>query len=642
MKTKIQKLVTILSLLTSIVMITLSQQAQAGAYRTCEGNRPLKWQKNVMLLQVSNQHFPIRANATDPDNLRQAFLNAVTAWNEAPGVSLSIGVSYRDAVNTRHPFNYVDGINTVSINRMPDMGDAIGYAHKRWRCGREFGIAGPVLHYIVEADIFFAPATPWTNAPYYHRTSPLWNPRNGTNLSLVAIHEIGHAIGIEHDDGIIQTMNSIYPNGGPLGQSGYGPGSIKPHVDDIFTARIVYGGGDTVADLLEVTNFRMQSTAGRSNARETRVGPFAQNDIYSMVPIPIMVENRGSVNEGLVKGEYFLSDTPPTRNPDGSVTFGPKIRYLTSNRYAANSPGFTRGVSTQTVLFDHPVGDYYLGIEIKSINSVVTKQILISGTLADGRIRITPYVPHLLSPAVGVDKCMTDYGRGYMGTANPAYTNCLRNAVAYSTIFFIDSSSHGYFNKIAKLSVLGYRKNPPDKVEVYIGPYGGGFQDASLIDTVTTSTIDSFTRMLKFTPRIDTTKYVDDHYIVYAVGYVAGRKMDTYSSLVVFDNTPPMLVDTTNVASDQHYHGLWFENMGQLKTRDEFVYYDGQPLPAVRKTGTGSRLAPNPTSGTWTSNELVTSGLIRRGTAILTDEAGNTCTPGIWGRTSAGHNIICQ
>jgi len=97
------------------------------------------------------------------------------------------------------------------------------------------------LHYgILETDMGFNGNLSWSLNPlnYGSLGSPF-------SFESVALHELGHALGLTHEDRWMATMNSFYPNSGPIGHWK----EWDPLPDDRLGARALYGDATTETDI---------------------------------------------------------------------------------------------------------------------------------------------------------------------------------------------------------------------------------------------------------------------------------------------------------------------------------------------------------------------------------------------------------
>ncbi len=137
-------------------------------------------------------------------------------------------------------------------------------------------------------------------------------PSNGFSFLLIALHELGHAIGLGHDPigdetpgtpFLIATMNPRYPNGGPVGQQNI----IELHTDDRNGARFLYpNSGPSGPPITDLANgsYSWGTIVGAVIPvffTPTAVDPGAELTMRSVI------ENFGTTNEFFVRQGFYLS-----------------------------------------------------------------------------------------------------------------------------------------------------------------------------------------------------------------------------------------------------------------------------------------------------------------------------------------------
>ncbi|WP_027134879.1 matrixin family metalloprotease [Geminicoccus roseus] len=192
--------------------------AQAYAYTTCSGV-PVKWQRGWTNLSINTVSLP-------PGSVWDIrFQNAMARWNNVKGS----GFNFYFLRDTDGTYSNTNGVTEIYFAR--NLGTALAVTFFRWQCSSRN---------IIETDIGF-------NLNYSWTTSPLSYDSLGSPYSFesVALHELGHSLGLNHEDRWLATLNSFYPNSGPVG---YGK-EWDPLADDRAGARFLYPDGTTEVDL---------------------------------------------------------------------------------------------------------------------------------------------------------------------------------------------------------------------------------------------------------------------------------------------------------------------------------------------------------------------------------------------------------
>lgn len=148
------------------------------------------------------------------------------------------------------------------------------------------------------------------NPPCDVVTAP--TPVNGFSFLLVAVHEMGHALGLGHEpqgnepsgfSWFVATMNPRYPSGGPIGQENI----VELHTDDRNGARYLYPhsgpSGPPYRDLASA-GYTAGPIVGKAIPlffSPTSVGPGGTVSMRSVI------ENFGTSNEFFVAQGFYLS-----------------------------------------------------------------------------------------------------------------------------------------------------------------------------------------------------------------------------------------------------------------------------------------------------------------------------------------------
>jgi hypothetical protein len=209
----------------AIVWLLVSASiGEAASWRTCGGNT-LRWNSSRANMYISTTSFP--AGSSWDARLQ----NAMWHWNNVKGAGFNFYVG-RDTDGTHSRSN---GVNEVYLAGT-EVGSALAVTFTRYHCYWFFGYN----YGIDETDIAFSTNRSWSTGKFNYGS--LGSP---FNFELVALHELGHALGLGHEDRWMATMNSYYPNSGPLGYYK----EVDPIGDDRLGIRALYRDGTVETDV---------------------------------------------------------------------------------------------------------------------------------------------------------------------------------------------------------------------------------------------------------------------------------------------------------------------------------------------------------------------------------------------------------
>jgi hypothetical protein len=205
----------------------MSGEAEGYTYYRCDSGIPLRWSGTLLFpmaaMGINRADFPA-GSAWDA-----RLQTAMSRWNSVRGSDFTFLVG-----SDTNGVRYGNGVNEIytDVSGFPAGVLAVTKIRARSSDSRcEFA----------EADIVFNWNVTWdTNA--YSYQSP-YGPRY--SFEGTALHELGHALGLDHMNSTLAVMNAIYPFGGPLG-------AVKewhPLGDDRLGARALYPDSTSESDL---------------------------------------------------------------------------------------------------------------------------------------------------------------------------------------------------------------------------------------------------------------------------------------------------------------------------------------------------------------------------------------------------------
>lgn len=324
----------------------------AYGYHQCVGYS-IRWDSNYQSLKAANVSFP-------DTTTRNALAAAIGSWNFAPGTQFYFGLSFENLSAATMP-NWSNEVIFASTG----FDDEYAITHWWSTCGT-----------LRETDIHFNANQTWTfdqnptTLPVSY-SSPLSFP-------LVAVHEVGHAIGLKHQTNTMAMMAPYYPSGGIVGQGAQQ--HFQPLADDVHGVRVGYGTACCTAQ-------RDVYASAYRNYSDVSTGPITPPSLVyrgRRSSFPFTIGNRGTSNETVPLAFYLSTD----RYIDGSdhhvgtatVSLAP----------GATSQHETAGVDVPASL---PPGNYYFGYIIDPYNGIGETDELNNAVALATATQVPSYTP---------------------------------------------------------------------------------------------------------------------------------------------------------------------------------------------------------------------------------------------------------
>lgn len=320
----------VIALVFLMSILSVAEEVEAASWRTCGGEKRT-WNGNSATMSLSTTSMPIGGTW---DRETQYMMSE---WTDVAGSNFEFKVGRDTNGSSAHRNN----VNEVNFIYEPNE-SYIATTHYRYDyCFWFFGsIIGGEYE---EMDIHFNTRWQWTTAPYRG-----WNAQP-YNFQLTMLHELGHALGLLHQDGLLSIMNTRYPFGGPNGHFN----QVEPHADDREGLKILYPDSSTEIDIA-VSRFRNTGASVTANEVYTVIGGEAPTRSVAMGiqhSIEYTMENLGTQAE-VIDIKFYISTNSYISSFD---------TYLGTTRWnvsAGRSMTFKQRI---TVPMSLPPGTYYVG-----------------------------------------------------------------------------------------------------------------------------------------------------------------------------------------------------------------------------------------------------------------------------------------
>lgn len=306
------------------------------------------WAGGQSLRYLSPGTFP---EGSEPDTLIQASMGQ---WSSVPGS----GFQYSFIRLAQDPFvDHFDGFSDTAAVPSASLDPGV--------LGVTFLVNS--LDQWYDTDIFFSDFP--ENVGWHMLTNPDCDvttnptPDYGFSFYLVALHELGHSLGLGHDPignespgspWFIATMNPRYPSGGAIGQNHV----IELHTDDRRGVRFLYPGTSTMLDLANASYCAQGPALGKAVpifVDPTSIAPGQELTAWSVI------ENLGTISVTDVHQSFYLSTDSLVDPADLEV--GDTLWDMPAN------DGFEFSVAVDVP--DLVAGAYYFGSRLDDLDEFV-------------------------------------------------------------------------------------------------------------------------------------------------------------------------------------------------------------------------------------------------------------------------------
>lgn len=295
-----------------------------------------KWPYNKTTMYISTTSYP---QGTWMDSALQRAMNR---WTNVKGSNFTFNFG-RDTDGT-HGKNLKNEIYMGNLSQFTSTEETLAFTTIDHRNS-----------VIYEKDIAFNPYVTWIDFLGSWLKTSVAQSDNEAYFEGVALHELGHVLGLDHEDDVLATMNSYHPSGGPVGHINI----WEVHGDDRNGIRYLYPDSTHETDIVASKYFR--TAPGKSDvASALYPSPtyLWRGQTYS---IPYTTENLSTTTQSYSVSFYLSTDS----------VIGVADQYLTTT-YVNNVGKGTSVTKTASITIPTNIstGTYYLGYIIDLTNDI--------------------------------------------------------------------------------------------------------------------------------------------------------------------------------------------------------------------------------------------------------------------------------
>ncbi len=263
-----------------------------------------------------------------------ALQRAMYRWSRVKGSNFTFYIN-RDTDGRHYKLNGKNEIYTGNTSEFTSIEKTLAYTTVDHRNG-----------VIYEKDLAFNPYVTWISFLGDWCKASVAQPDNEAYFEGVVLHELGYVLGLCHEDDVLATMNSKYPNFGPVASNNI----WEVHGDDRNGIRNLYPDSTHETDIVVSKYFRTGlGTSDVASALYPSPTYLWRGDTYS---IPYTTENLSTTIQSYSVSFYLSTDS----------MIRPYDIYLTTTR--VNNIGKGTAVTktaTITIPTNISAGTYYLG-----------------------------------------------------------------------------------------------------------------------------------------------------------------------------------------------------------------------------------------------------------------------------------------
>lgn len=300
--------------------------SKAANVSTCD-DKIQRWKSDNTTMYLNTRSFPVGSSW----DLHTQYM--MSEWNAVGGSNFKYYVG-RD---TDGSVSSTNGKNEIAFMSEPNE-THLAVNWKRWDCYWLFG----TKYGFIESDIYLNTRYSWTLSDFTG-----WNTSSPYNFELVMLHELGHGLGLNHQNNRPSIMNQYYYNSGPNGHYN----KVEPHADDRHGVRYIYPDNSTDRDV-SVSRFKNTGASSAVNRLLRTSGSYANKAKKGeQLDVEYLVENLGTQTES-AKVQFFISTN--TYISTGDISLGYTTWTLPKGTHAQSKKRITIPLSMAT-------GNYYIG-----------------------------------------------------------------------------------------------------------------------------------------------------------------------------------------------------------------------------------------------------------------------------------------